>query len=221
MGNALSVYQVLKGKPNLMQFDGIWEEAIGHPEMAGSWIIWGQSFNGKTSFAMMLAKYLTKFDKVLYNSMEEGASRSIQIALERAEMQDVAKRFNLLEGEDIDELMERLSHKKQPRIVIMDSLQYSSLNYDRYKLLKRKFPKTLWIWISHAEGRLPEGRLANKVRYDSMVKIRIEGYRAFINSRFKADYNANNYITIWEEGSKRYWGEAYDNNEKTDNHEDN
>lgn len=212
MGNALSVYQVLKGKPNLMQFEGIWEEAIGHPEMAGSWIIWGQSFNGKTSFAMMLARYLTKFDKVLYNSMEEGASRSIQIALERAEMQDVAKRFNLLEGEDIDELIERLSHKKQPRIVIMDSLQYSSLNYDRYKLLKRKFPKTLWIWISHAEGRLPEGRLANRVRYDSMVKIHIEGYRAFINSRFKADYNPHNYITIWEEGAKRYWGENYDDN---------
>lgn len=215
MGNALSVYQVLKGKPNLMSFDGIWEETIGHPEMAGSWIIWGQSFNGKTSFAMMLAKYLTRFDKVLYNSMEEGASRSIQIALERAQMQDVSKRFNLLEGEDIDELIERLSHKKQPRIVIMDSLQYSSLNYDRYKLLKRKFPKTLWIWISHAEGRLPEGRLANKVRYDSMVKIRIEGYRAFINSRFKSDVNMEkNHITIWEDGAKRYWGEDYDNNDK-------
>lgn len=208
MGNALSVYQVLKGKPNIMPFDGIWGETIGQPELSGNWIIWGQSFNGKTSFAMMLARYLTKFDKVLYNSMEEGAGRSIQIALERAEMMDVAKRFNLLEGEDIDELMERLSHKKQPRIVIMDSLQYSSLNYERYKLLKRKFPNVLWIWISHAEGRLPEGRLANRVRYDSMVKIRIEGYRAFINSRFKADANAeSNYITIWEEGARRYWGE--------------
>lgn len=211
MGNALSVYQVLKGKPNLMQFDGMWEEAIGHPEMAGSWIIWGQSFNGKTSFAMMLARYLTKFDKVLYNSMEEGVGRSIQVALERAAMTDVARRFNLLEGEDIDELIKRLSHPKQPKIVIMDSLQYSSLTYDRYKLLKRKFPKTLWIWISHAEGRLPEGRLANRVRYDSMVKIRIEGYRAFINSRFKADYNKSNYITIWDEGARRYWGENYEN----------
>ena len=214
MGNALSVYQVLKSKPNIMTFDGKWLEAIGHPEMAGSWIIWGQSFNGKTSFAMMLARYLTNFDKVLYNSMEEGASRSIQIALQRAGMLGVAKRFNLLEGEDVEDLIERLSHKKQPKIVFMDSLQYSSLNYDKYKLLKRKFPKVLWIWISHAEGRLPEGRLANRIRYDSMVKIRIEGYRAFINSRFKSDHKANNYITIWEQGARRYWGEDKGENNK-------
>ncbi|MBE6245568.1 MAG: ATP-binding protein [Bacteroidales bacterium] len=207
MNKALSIYQVLSSRHDTLNFDGEWLEAIGNPAACGSWIIWGQSFNGKTAFAMQLAKYLCRFGKVLYNSMEEGVGRSIQVAIERTGMDSVARRFNLLDSEDIDELMLRLSQRKHPKVVIMDSIQYSGINYAQYKEIKKKFNDILWIWISQAEGRLPEGRLANRVRYDAMVKIRVEGYRAYINSRFKADYQGKNYITVWEEGARRYWGE--------------
>lgn len=207
MNKALSIYQVLSSRNDTLSFDGIWKDAIGDPASCGSWIIWGQSFNGKTAFAMQLAKYLCRFGKVLYNSMEEGIGRSIQVAIERTDMSSVARRFNLLDCEDIEDLVQRLSAKKHPKIVIMDSIQYSGINYAQYKEIKRKFNDILWIWISQAEGRLPEGRLANRVRYDAMVKIRVEGYRAYVNSRFKADYQGQNYITVWDEGARRYWGE--------------
>lgn len=216
MGRALSVHQVLAGAHDCAVFDGEWLKNFGCPELCGSWIVWGQSFNGKTTFAMQLAKYLCRFSKVLYNSMEEGSGKSIQVALARCEMSDVARRFFLLDGEDFKDLTDRLCLRKAPRIVIMDSLQYSGLTYKDYKWLKKNFPKVLWVWISHAEGRLPEGRLANRIRYDSMVKIRVEGYRAYINSRYNAGYQGDNYLTIWAAGAKKYWGEKEvknDNNE--------
>ena len=107
MARALSVYQVLNEKRATAQFSGSWLQTIGNPELAGSWIIWGQSSNGKTTFCMMLAKYLCGFDRVLYNSLEEGAGRTIQIALARADMQQVARKFTLLDGESIEDLKTR------------------------------------------------------------------------------------------------------------------
>ena len=207
MERAMSVYQVLSEKKNLVDFDGEWKETIGNPELSGSWIIWGQSSNGKTSFALMLAKYLCSYGKVLYNSLEEGTSRTMQIAIDRARMKDVARRFVILPGEPIEDLIYRLSLKKSPQIVFIDSLQYTDLNYSNYKKLKKQFSNKLFVFISHAEGNLPEGRLANKIRYDANVKIRIEGYRAIINSRFSESNHTSNYITIWQEGAERYWGE--------------
>lgn len=220
MARALSVYQVLSEKKNLVEFDGEWQASIGNPELSGSWIVWGQSSNGKTSFCMMLAKYLCKFGKVLYNSLEEGASRTMQIALERAGMKDVARRFIILEAEPMDDFRLRLSKKKSPSIILIDSIQYTGMTYAEYKALKRSFPNKLFIFISHAEGNLPEGRLANKIRYDANVKIKIEGYRAIINSRFSENATGN-YITVWEEGAARYWGEKNNNPNSDDYDNDN
>lgn len=41
--------------------------------------------------------------------------------------------------------------------MIIDSFQYSGLNYKTYKEFKERHPKKLFIFISHAEG-LPSGR---------------------------------------------------------------
>jgi len=207
MARALSVSQVLAGKRNIIGFDGVWQQTFGDPELAGTWIIWGQSFNGKTSFTFQLCKYLCQFEKVLYNSLEEGAGRSIQLALQRNKMEEVSRKFIILESEPMSEFIERLKHKKSPNIIVIDSVQYADISYKEYKELKRLFPRKLIIFISHAEGKLPEGRLANKIRYDAMCKIRIEGFRAFVNSRYSDNNTDNNYITIYEEGASRYWGE--------------
>lgn len=207
MAKALSVYQVIAAKRKIIEFDGIWKNAFGDPELAGTWIIWGQSFNGKTSFTLQLCKYLCQFGKVLYNSLEEGAGRSMQIALTRNKMEEVSRRFIILESEPMDDMINRLSQPKSPSIIVIDSVQYADINYKEYKNLKLLFPGKLIIFISHAEGKLPEGRLANKIRYDAMCKVRVEGYRAFVNSRFSENNSDSNYITIWEEGASRYWGE--------------
>jgi len=200
---AVSVDQLLKMKFIEMDFENEWLEAFGVPERSGSWIIWGSSGNGKTDFTVKLCKYLTKFGRVAYNTLEEGARKSFQIAVSRNNMREVAKKLIFLNREPIEELRERLKIGKSPNIIIIDSFQYTGLNKKEYIALKEEFPKKLFIFISHAEGKNPEGRPAKFVRYDADVKIRIEGYKAFPVSR----YGGGKPLVIWEQGAADYWGD--------------
>ena len=151
MGRAASVEQVLRTRFKVLPFEGEWKEAIGCPEMTGSWIIWGNSGNGKTRFALQLCKYLCQFGRVAYDSLEEGVSASLMKALQETSMMDVRRRFVVLDKEPIDQLMERLSKGKSPDVVCVDSLQYTGMSYEQYKALKERFPKKL-NWQRYLRG---------------------------------------------------------------------
>jgi hypothetical protein len=204
MTRAISVNQFFKKKRKIYHLEGDFKNLIGSPEKGGTWIVWGDSSNGKTTFVCQLAKYLTKFSIVLYNSMEEGDSESLKKAFVRVGMNEVKRRLLLLPNEPIEQMKERLRLHKSAKIVIVDSIQYSQMTYKEYKALKEEFPKHLFIFISHEENKLPEGKVAKKVRYDASVKIRVNGYVAFASSRY-AEEESKPY-TIWKEGAEKFHG---------------
>jgi len=98
---AISVTDILNYKPKAMNFEGRWFDSFGTPEMTGCWLIWGNSGNGKTRFTLQLCKYLTQFGRVAYNSLEEGLSLSMKMAIRETGMSGVARRFVLLDKEPI------------------------------------------------------------------------------------------------------------------------
>ncbi len=200
---AVSVDQILKKKFKEMSFEGKWEKSFGIPEMSGVWIVWGHSGNGKTNFALQLARYLTTFGKVVYNTLEEGARKSFALAVQRSNMKSVKSKFSILDREPFEDLKDRLRAHKSPHVIIIDSLQYLDLKKCEYTSLKEEFPDKLFIFISHAEGKHPKGSLAGFVRYDADVKIWIQGYKAIITSRFGG---GEDYI-IWDLGVADYWGD--------------
>ena len=185
-----------------LDFTGDWEASLGKPAKTGTWIIWGSPGNGKTSFVMQLAKYLCRFDKVIYDSLEEGTGLSVQKSMQRHRMQEVSRRFQILDREPMEQLSERLSKRKSPGIVIIDSLQYSGLSYNGYKQLKERHHNKLLIFVSHAQGSHPAGRVGGKVEYDADVKIMVEGFRASCKSRFMDKPGVP--FTNWEEGAAKY-----------------
>ena len=197
---AVSISELFNTKFKPCGFTGEWLRSIGDPEIRGSWIIWGHPANGKTSYAVQLAKYFSQFGRVAYNSLEEGASLSIKRIFQREGMEAVKRKVILLDQEPMDEMVVRLGKQKSPDIIVIDSLQYADLNYNAYKQLRNSFPKKLFIFISHAEGKEPAGRVAKKVRYDCFVKIWVEGYVAYPQSR----YGGGESYTIWAEGSEKY-----------------
>ena len=204
MGRAYSPTEIQRMKIPSLQFEGEWEKAFGHPGRTGVWIIWGNSGNGKSSFVMKLAKYLCQFyDKVAYDSLEESTGLSLKNSLIRHKMEEVNGRFVVLDRESMEELSERLSKRRSPEVVIIDSFQYSGLTYLSYKALKEKHRNKLLIFISHAEGENPEGRAAKKVAYDADMKIYIKGFRAMCKGRFITE--PGKHFTIWEEGAAKYW----------------
>jgi len=205
MARAISVNQLLTKRRRLMQFDGEWLDAFGCPELAGVWFIWGNSSNGKTTFVLQLCKYLTKFGRVAYNSMEEGDSESMKLAFQRVDLSSCARRIILLDNEPIDELKERLRLHKAQRIIVIDSIQYSNMSYSDYKELRNEFRDVLFIIVSHAKGKEPKDNRADSIRYDASVKIWIEGFKAFITSRYRTGDVAE--MVIWKEQAEKYFGQ--------------
>lgn len=203
MKQAYSINKVITTRFDTLDFDGGWLDAVGKPECTGSWIIYGPPKNGKTTFAMQLAKYLTQFRRVAYDSVEEGLSLTIQMAMERTEMLDAAGRITLLDKEGVDELRERLDKRRSPDVVFIDSIQFLDLKFSEYKELKARYPQKLFVYISHVAGWQPEGQVAKRIWRDANVTFRIEGFRAFPTGR----YGGGQFINISEERANAYFGE--------------
>lgn len=203
---AMSLSEFDRKEFDKLQWGERWQHAFGRPEPVGVWTIWGLSGAGKTSFALQLAKELGQHYRVDYNSLEQGASYTLQLAMRKQNMMD-ASNIHLI-SEDIDILDRRLSSKGAPDVVIIDSVQYTSFDkprgWERYMAFREKYRrKKLIIFISQAEGKNPKGSVADDITFDSDLKIFVEGYRAISKGRFFGREGA--YYTIWEEGAARYW----------------
>lgn len=202
MSKSLSASQVLRIKRRTIQLDGGWGDCLGEIDRTGVVLFWGQSGNGKSSAVMSLAKELTKHGKVLYVSLEEGYALSFQNTLRRYAMQECGAKFQVVTGEDIEAISRRLDKRRSADFVVIDSFQYSQLNYKRYVEFKRRHHNKLIIFVSHADGKQPAGRAAVSVKYDADQKIWVEGYKAISNGRYIG--NTGEYI-IWAEGAEEYW----------------
>lgn len=201
MKRAIPVNEFLKTKKNTIDFEGPFFGAFDRPEDRGVWFIWGNSGNGKTRFALQLAKYLTQWYKVAYNSLEEGDSLTMQKAFREVGMEEVGNRIVLIQ-EPMEDLDKRLKARRSPDCVVIDSFQYTQMSYKKYIEFKEKHPSKLLIFTSQAEGKQPSGRSAKSVMYDASLKIWIEGYRAVSKGRF---IGKEPYYTVWHEGAQRYW----------------
>lgn len=198
---AISMHQLFTTKIRSLEFSGSWLDAIGSPEPSGTFLIWGNPKNGKTRFALQLAKYLATLGlRVAYDSLEEGVSKSMRDAIMDCNLQEVSRRFVLLDKEPVMDLLDRLARKKSPDVVVIDSIQYSGLSYASYKAMKDHFRRKLFILVSHAEGIKPAGRVASAIRYDANVAIWVEGYTAYAAGR----YGGGEPLTIWPEGAYNY-----------------
>lgn len=199
---AISVDKLLKMKFKALPFSNEWRESFGTPELRGAWIIFGPSGHGKTRFTLQLIKYLSGFGKAAYNSLEEGAKLSFQKAVQESGLIACGKKVLILSGENKEELKDRLRQPRAPKIVVIDSVQYFDITVLEFKELIDEFEDTLFIFISHADGKHPKGAVADAIRYHSDVKVKVEGYRAFVTSR----YGGGEPFTIWHEGAVKYWG---------------
>ena len=148
MAKAISNKNVAEAKFNPAPFEGAFKAALGRPELKGSWLIFGNSGVGKTTFALQLAKYLTNFvDKVAFDSLEQGLSLSLQKTWNRVGMEAVGAKVILLDKEGIPELRARLAKRKSPNVVIIDSVMcLIGLRMSDYQKLVNDYPNKLFVF---------------------------------------------------------------------------
>lgn len=208
MAKAISNKNVLDARFEVADFEGKWLSSFGRPELRGSWIIFGNSGSGKTTFALELCKYLSGFGKAAYDTLEQGLSLSFQTAWKRVAMQEAGSQVIVLDRETIGDLRARLSHRKSPDIIIIDSLTcLVGFNKREYVSLLQAFPNKLFIFIAHERNHIPEPAIAETVRRLSEVKIRVEGYKAFVTTRYENSQRGEGGkdFIIWDKGANEYW----------------
>ena len=208
MKRLLSNCDVSKATFDVADFEGSWLASFGRPELKGTWTIFGTSGSGKTTFALMLCKYLSQFRRTMYDSLEQGLSRSMQIAWDRVGMSEAGRGIVFGNMIQLEDLKEKLSRPKSPQIVLIDSITaIQGFHKSDYAELVKAFPQKLFIFIAHEKNRKAHPAVAEHIRCLSDVKIHVEGYRAFVTSRFE-DAEAGEGgedFTIWEQGAARYW----------------
>lgn len=203
MSKAISSTDLLTKKYDLIEWEGAWLDNFDEPEASGAWFISGQSGMGKTSFMLEMAKELSKFGRVLFNSLEEGDSRTMQNAWIRHQVAECGRKIQLI-NEKPAELILRLQKRQSPEFIIIDSFQYTGLNFEQYLSLKKRFPNKLFIYNSQMDGNKPMGKTAIRVNFDADLKIWVEGFKAFSKGRYIGKFAAQGF-TIWEKGAERYW----------------
>lgn len=186
MVRKLSTSNLVSQVFRFMPLEGMWLRVLGKQTREGCWIIYGAEKNGKTSFALMLANYLSTIENVLYISGEEGTGYTFTDACVRSGINSDNNRIHYLGYMSIDELKSQVfSNRKCERIVFIDNITVykNELKDLAIKELMDQYPNTLFIFLAHEENREPStapGELCKKL---AKVIIHITGLVAIVTAR--------------------------------------
>lgn len=200
MPRVIGVSQILSKEYRELDFEEKWASSFGRPGDPFSMLVYGHPKNGKTSFMMQMAKYLTKFGKVFYNSIEEGDSKSIQDAMIRARMDEIPQgKFMLGTGYYFRDLVEYLKGTNRGKFIILDSRDYMNLTSHQFKTLITRFPNKCFVVICWEQAGKPAGKFAKDIEYMVDIVCHVANYKAKVRGRFGGGQE----FVIWEEGIKK------------------
>jgi Cdc6-like AAA superfamily ATPase len=206
MAKPLSIAQISRKRFRMLE--GLSQQFIAaHGELEDRFTacIYGDSGMGKTNYLMQFVSQLLDVlprERCLYVSLEEGHGKAILNTLLRQDMAKYNSRLLIMDHCNYDELMEKLNRRRSPKVVVLDSVQYLNLSWDQYVKLKESHPNKIILFISHSKGKKARGSTAEGIVYDANIKVRVEGFKALVTSRFGGTEN----FIIWEDGAKKYWG---------------
>jgi hypothetical protein len=212
---AKSVKNLEDEKHASFKFDGIWGQVIKETETNGAWLIYGKEKNGKTWFALMLAKYLSeKFGKVLYVSAEEGTGLNFKNSYKRAGISHKNSHITFIDYEPMEVLKMRLKRNKQPKIIFIDNLTIYAKEFtkkDLTRLIKEELPNCLFVFLAHEKRGEPYTATAEGCRILAKVIMHVQGLACLVSGRI----DPGGYIAINEEKACLYHGQHILNNQTT------
>ena len=182
----LSVSNLNAQRFKYMPFLGEWKRILGEQERTGCWIIYGKEKNGKSTFALQLAKSLAKIEPVLYISAEEGTGSSYTKAVHRVGITERDRNFHSWPFVSINDLRQEMKeNRKCERIIFIDNLTvYTDIRAEDIIALVRDFPRTLFIFIAHEDDKgEPQGSPAVRAKQMAYAIFHVKGLAAFATIR--------------------------------------
>ncbi|MWB92954.1 hypothetical protein GON26_01140 [Flavobacterium sp. GA093] len=203
MARGITTKTLLNKKFKTFKFDGIWEKVLGEQERSGIWVIYGNEKNGKTTLALLLSEYLTKFENLNYISAEEGTGFSFQQAVKRAHIDFKSSKIKWHDYLEIEDLSNVLEKRQSARIMVIDNATayVDDLKTADLRRIKRKNPDKLIILMAHMEKNEPTTAVAKLAKKLCNVYFRVEGLTAFVGGRCPGGV-----LTINEQTAMLYHG---------------
>jgi len=198
-----NLFEKRGGKP-IKFYNEILKLVIGAATLMGCWIIYGSEKNGKTWFALWLAKQLACFERVHYISAEEGIEDSFKEAVKRA---GITTADDILWDEylSIDEIIEKFKKQRSANIIVIDNLTMYADEIKPSEIKKKllaALPNKLIIFVAHEERKQPFPAIARHAKKMASVIFHIEGLKAIVTSRF----STGGELVIDEEKCEIYHG---------------
>ena len=128
-------------------FDGKYKALVGQPARSFHMMVFGRPKQGKSIFCFQLAKYLTKFGKVLYIAAEEGFSATLQQKL--TEFGAVNQNLYFANYRNFEQIRSNLMNTDY-EFVIIDSINFINLEPEDVELLKAENKDKSFITIQQA-----------------------------------------------------------------------
>ena len=196
---SIGITEFLERKFDTYPFDGQFKDTFGEPEKNFKMIVYGKPGNGKTEFGFQLTKYLAQFTRVYYNSFEQGISKTLQDAIIRNNMITVKGKVIFGDKDNFDDMIERLSSKNAPQVIVIDSRDYLNLTHQQFKILCEAHPRKAFIIICWESANKPKGEHAKAIEYMCDIKVRVLNFQAEPRSRF----GGNKKYVIWDKMKKQ------------------
>lgn len=184
---ALTARDIYEAKNEVIPLDGEWARAIGQPEYGEGWIVYGKEKNGKTTFALMLARYLSGVtDGVLYVSAEEQPTKNtFKAAMQRAGI-TVTDNIHFVPYKSFAELKVIQKKRRARRVVIVDNLSVynKKVRPDGLLDLMNEFPRVTFIFLAHEDNDgEPLWALAKTCKLYASVIVNVRGLVASVFGR--------------------------------------
>jgi adenosyl cobinamide kinase/adenosyl cobinamide phosphate guanylyltransferase len=182
------------------------QSTIGNAERKGCWVVYGHEKNGKTRFALKLAKEIAIHERVAYISAEEGLDDSFMGAVRCA---GITASDDILWDEylSVSEIVEKFQKQRSSNIIVIDNLTMYSDEMKPTEIKKKlldALPSKLIIFVAHEERKEAYPAIARMAKKLAKVIFHIEGLKAFVTSRF----SPGGEIIINEEKSEIYHGSS-------------
>jgi predicted ATP-dependent serine protease len=157
---------------------------FGSPAENFKLMIYGKSGHGKSTFSVEFAEFLAlNFGRVLYNSSEEGLSKSLQKKVQGIE----TDLFDLAFCKSAKELLHELSqpHIKTPRFLFIDSINHMKITIEELQDIINldKNRSIIWLMQTTKTGAF---RGDNEFAHESDMILKFENYTPIVDkTRFK------------------------------------
>ena len=204
MARAKTLQNVMSAKHQYFKFDGIWAETLGKPSTNGIWLIYGKEKQGKTSFALKLAEYMSSFKRVLYVSAEEGTELEFKENIARMNLDITNRNLHFLDYLSMEELKSKLKSRKAEDIIFLDNMTIycDEMKGSDLKALIREYPQKLFVVMSHEERNQPYPSVSRTASKLAKRIMRVRGLTVEISGRG----SAGGILVINEEKAMIYHG---------------